>query len=178
MSASRYNRSPGQLTDASTLVIQRRLPGTPERVWAYLTDSDLRRQWLASGDMPAGKGAGFELTWRNDELSASAGERPDGFSAESRGSCEMLEFDPPRRLRYLWSGVGEVLMELAPVGNEVLLTLTHSKLLGERLVLNVCAGWDSHLALLVALVEGTPRPSLWNTWKERRAEYEVQLRAS
>jgi hypothetical protein len=90
----------------------------------------------------------------------------------------MLEFDPPRRLRYLWSGVGEVLMELAPVGNEVLLTLTHSKLLGERLVLNVCAGWDSHLALLVALVEGTPRPSLWNTWKERRAEYEVQLRAS
>ena len=78
MTASQYNRTPGRLVDASTLVIQRRLPGTPERVWAYLTDSSLRRQWLASGDMPAGKGAAFELVWRNDELSASAEERPDG----------------------------------------------------------------------------------------------------
>jgi len=177
MTASQYNRTPGRLVDASTLVIQRRLPGTPERVWAYLTDSSLRRQWLASGDMPAGKGAAFELVWRNDELSASAEERPDGFPAESRGGCEMLEFDPPRRLHYVWSGVGEVLVELAPAGDEVLLTLTHRKLAGERLVLNVCAGWDSHLALLVARVEGTPPPSLWSTWKQRRQEYALRLQA-
>jgi uncharacterized protein YndB with AHSA1/START domain len=175
MGASRFNLSPGRLVDDSTLVIERRLPGTPERVWAWLTDSDLRRQWLASGDMPAGKGASFELVWRNDELSASPGERPDGFSAESRGTCEMLEFDPPRRLRY--ACVGEVCMELTAAGGEVLLTLTHRKLAGERLVLNVCAGWDSHLALLVARVEGTPPPSLWSTWKQRRAEYEALQRA-
>jgi len=177
MSNSTYNRAPGRLADATTLVIQRRLPGTPERVWAWLTDSDLRRQWLASGDMPARTGTPFELVWRNDELSASPDERPDGFSAESRGTCEMLEFDPPRRLRYSWAGVGEVCMELAPAGGEVLLTLTHKKLAGERLVLNVCAGWDSHLALLVARAEGTPPPSLWSTWKQRRAEYEALLRA-
>lgn len=177
MNASQYNRSPGTLADASTLVIQRRLPGSPERAWRYLADSDLRRQWLASGDMPGRAGGKFELVWRNDELSASASERPEGFDAESRGQCEMLEFDPPRRLRFLWAGVGEVLVELEPVGDEVLLTLTHRKLSGARLVLNVCAGWDAHLALLVALAEGATRPSLWSTWKARRDEYARRLQA-
>jgi uncharacterized protein YndB with AHSA1/START domain len=43
------------------LRIQRLLPGPIERVWAYLTESDLRRQWLASGTMQLQPGASFEL---------------------------------------------------------------------------------------------------------------------
>ena len=39
----------GALSEPSTLTIQRMLPGPIERVWAYLTDSDLRRKWLAAG---------------------------------------------------------------------------------------------------------------------------------
>ena len=46
---------------------------------------------------------------------------------------------------------GEVSIELETVAQEVLLTLTHRQLSGERLILNVCAGWHAHLALLVAL---------------------------
>ena len=41
----------GELIEPTTLKIQRLLPGPIERVWAYLTQSELRRQWLASGDM-------------------------------------------------------------------------------------------------------------------------------
>ena len=61
--------------DATTLTLQRLLPGTPERVWAYLTESDLRRRWLAAGSMQPAVKTAFELVWRNDELSASASER-------------------------------------------------------------------------------------------------------
>ena len=39
----------GVLTEPATLKIQRVLPGPIERVWAYLTESELRRQWLAAG---------------------------------------------------------------------------------------------------------------------------------
>lgn len=170
-----FNDTLGTLTEGHTLHLQRRLPGPIERVWTYLTDSDLRRQWLASGDMPLRAGASFELVWRNDELSASAAERPDGFSAESRAVCELLEVEPPRRLRYAWPGVGEVCFELAPAGADVLLTITHRQLSGERLILNVCAGWHAHLVLLIARVGGTPAPSLWATWKHWRGAYEVAL---
>ena len=41
----------GTLIEPATLKIQRLLPGPIERVWAYLTESDLRRQWLAAGPM-------------------------------------------------------------------------------------------------------------------------------
>ena len=39
----------GELIEPTTLKIQRLLPGPIERIWAYLTDSDLRRKWLAAG---------------------------------------------------------------------------------------------------------------------------------
>lgn len=172
MTPSTFNALHGTLTDDSTLRIQRRLPGPIERVWAYLTDGELRRQWLAAGPMPLQAGASFELVWRNDELSASPAERPEGFSAESRATCRLLELDAPHLLRYLWPEVGEVSIELAPVDDEVLLTLTHRRLSGERLILNVCAGWHAHLALLVARLEGTTPPSLWGTWKQLREEYQ------
>ena len=41
----------GQLIEPATLKIQRMLPGPAERIWSYLTDSDLRSKWLASGVM-------------------------------------------------------------------------------------------------------------------------------
>jgi len=68
----------GKLTAPDTLTIERLLPGPIERVWAYLTDSDKRRQWLAAGDMPLTEGAEFQLTWQNDELTS-----PPGPSAAS-----------------------------------------------------------------------------------------------
>ena len=49
----------GALSEPATLTIQRMLPGPIERVWAYLTESDLRRKWLASGDMEMKVGAPF-----------------------------------------------------------------------------------------------------------------------
>ena len=150
--------------------MQRRLPGPIERVWSYLTDSDLRRQWLTSGTMNLQPGASFELVWRNDELSSSAAERPDGFSAESRATCPCGEVEPPRRMRYVWPGVGEVSIELETVGDEVMLTLTHRQLMGDRLILNVCAGWHAHLVLLVAHLEGKNPPSLWSTWTRLRKD--------
>ena len=65
------------VTEPSTLRIQRLLPGPIERVWAYLTESELRRKWLAAGEMEMKVGAPFELVWRNDELTDPPGEVHD-----------------------------------------------------------------------------------------------------
>ena len=51
----------GALSEPATLTIQRILPGPIERVWAYLTESDLRRKWLAAGDMPAAVGGSASI---------------------------------------------------------------------------------------------------------------------
>ena len=115
----------GVLTEPATLKIQRLLPGPIERIWAYLTESDLRRQWLAAGQMEMKVGAPFELVWRNDELTNPPGRRPAGFSEESRMQGRITELDPPRKIAFTWEGNGEVSFELEPKGEEVLLTVIH-----------------------------------------------------
>ena len=39
----------GELLEPMTVRIERMLPGPIERVWSYLTDSEMRGRWLATG---------------------------------------------------------------------------------------------------------------------------------
>src|SRR3954464_6897374 len=98
----------GVLIEPATLKIERLLPGPIERVWAYLTESDLRRQWLAAGEMEMKVGTPFELVWRNNELTNPPGERPPGYSEEHRMKSRITDFDPPHKLAFAWEGGGEV----------------------------------------------------------------------
>lgn len=167
----------GVLTEPGTLVMRRSLPGPIERVWAYLTDSDLRRQWLAAGDMDLQAGAPFELVWRNDELTDPPGERPPGFDAESRLQSRIIALDPPRRLVFAWHGEGEVTFDLEPRGPDVLFTVTHRRLPQRPNLVNVAAGWHSHLDLLTARVTGKAPEPHWDHWSRLRSEYDRSLPA-
>src|SRR5205814_8850635 len=118
----------GTLIEPTTLKIQRMLPGPIERVWAYLTDSELRRKWLAAGAMEMRLGSPFELVWRNDELSDPPGKRPDGFGEENRMQSRITELDPLRKISFTWNNSGDVTFELEPRGERVLLTVIHRRL--------------------------------------------------
>src|ERR1700752_4392961 len=127
----------GALSEPSTLTIQRMLPGPIERVWAYLTDSDLRRKWLAAGQMELKVGAPFELVWRNDELTNPPGKRPEGFGAEHRMAGHITALDPPRKIAFTFQNDTEVSIELEAQGSEVQLTLIHYRLPNRNFMLGV-----------------------------------------
>lgn len=167
----------GVLTEPATLEIQRLLPGPIERVWAYLTDSELRRQWLAAGHMQMQVGTPVELVWRNDELASTSGRRPDGFPEENRMQSQITELDPPRKLGITWEGGGEVLFELKPAGDKVLLKVIHRRLPNRDVTVMVGAGWHMHLDILVARVTGEEPAPFWDGWTRLRKEYDQRLPA-
>lgn len=167
----------GVLTEPATLKIQRLLPGPVERIWAYLTESDLRRRWLAGGEMEMEVGAPFELVWRNDELSDTPGQRPPDFPAEERMQSRIIEFDPPRRLAFSWQGSGDVSFELEPKGSEVLLTVIHRRLPDRQTLLSVAAGWHMHLDLLAAHATGKELEPFWEGWLRLQKEYDRRVPA-
>lgn len=168
----------GELTDARTLTIQRVLPGPIERVWRYLTDSDLRRKWLAAGDMPAQAGASFKLTWRNNELSNPPGKQPEGWPEEQSMESRIVMIDEPRRLVITWGDEGEVSFELAARGDgKVLLTLVHRGLPGHPVLLDIAGGWHSHLDILLARLSGSEPEPFWDYWARIRNEYDQRLPA-
>jgi uncharacterized protein YndB with AHSA1/START domain len=167
----------GVLTEPATLRIERLLPGPIERVWAYLTKSDLRRQWLAAGEMRMEVGAPVEFVWRNDELNDPPGPRPAGFPEEHRMICEITELDPPRKLAITWGTTGGVSFELEPADNEVLLTVIHRRVADRATLLNVSAGWHMHLDILVARATGQEPESFWDGWSRLKKEYDERIPA-
>jgi uncharacterized protein YndB with AHSA1/START domain len=167
----------GTLVEPTSVKIQRLLPGTPERVWAYLTESELRRQWLASGEMDLTPDASFELVWRNDELTDPPGERPEGAAEEHRMECRIVEVEPPRKLVFTWGTGSEVTWALEPAGAHVLLTVIHRRLADRAALLNVSSGWHAHLDVLVAHAEGRKAAPFWDACARLRKEYDRRLPA-
>jgi uncharacterized protein YndB with AHSA1/START domain len=167
----------GILTEPTTLKIKRILPGSIERVWAYLTESELRRQWLAAGQMEKEVGTGFELVWRNDELTSPPAPRPEGFSEEYRMESRITEFDPPRKLAFTWAGSGDVSFELEKQGDEVMLTVIHRRLPDRATLVKVAAGWHAHLDILVARASGKEPAPFWGNWTHLHKDYDRQIPA-
>ncbi|WP_018407172.1 SRPBCC family protein [Methylocystis rosea] len=167
----------GALTEPATLTIERLLPGPIERVWAYLTESELRRKWLAAGPMEMKVGAPFEFVWRNDELTDPPGQRPTGFGDEHRMQSRITEVDPPRKLAFAWQGSGDVSFELEPRGDHVLLTVIHRRLPDRATLLKVGAGWHMHLDILVARATGRKPAPFWEGWSQLQKEYDKRMPA-
>lgn len=165
----------GAYSEPATLTFQRLLPGPVDRVWRYLAESDLRKMWLAAGEMQPQPGAKFELVWRNEELATHRSRRPEGTAEEHRLACEIITFDPPRRLAITWGRSDGVTFDLEPVGDKVLLTVTHRRLPDRETLLKVGAGWHMHLDTLAALLAGETGDAFWPGWTRLKTEYEARL---
>lgn len=165
----------GTLTAPDTLRIERLLPGPIDRVWSYLTQGDLRRKWLAAGEMPLTRGAAFTLTWHNDDLTSPSGTRPEGFGAEHSMTSRIIDVAPPHRLAFTFGTATEVEIELREQGDKVRLTLTHRRIPDRGMALMVGPGWHAHLDVLQAQLGGPETAPFWDMWQKLRAEYEARI---
>jgi len=169
----------GVVPEARTLRIRRVLPGPIERVWAYLTESDKRARWLASGPMELRAGGRVELTFRNSELTGDSEPVPDAYKKYEGWSFsgEVIRCEPPRLLSYTWGDGSEVTFELSPEGEKVLLVLTHRRLPDRGTMVGVASGWHNHLGVLQARLEGRAPQPFWSTQARLKAAYEERLPA-
>jgi uncharacterized protein YndB with AHSA1/START domain len=175
----------GVVTAARTVRFERVLPGPIERVWAYLTESEKRGRWLASGPMELRVGGRVELHFRNADLSAYVEQPPEKYRKYAVGGPtiygQITRCEPPRLLSYTWDEgskvASEVTFELTPQGEEVRLVLTHRRLGDRAMMLSVAGGWHTHLGILLDHLNGRePRP-FWSTHARLEAEYEKRLPA-
>lgn len=172
----------GKIVGEGEVRLQRLLPGPIERVWKYLTDSELRGQWLATGPMELRVGAPVALHFQHADLSAE--KTPPPKYADMACGCELTgevtRCEPPRLLAYTWC-VGEhkseVTFELNPQGSQVLLVITHRRLANKDEMSNVAAGWHTHVGILEDQLAGrAPRP-FWSTHMELEQEYQRRFAA-
>ncbi len=169
----------GRATGKDTVRLERLLPGPIERVWAYLTESEKRGKWLASGEMELRVGGNVQLRFLHSSLTPHQEPTPERFKHMDCGvgfDGRVTACDPPRLLAYTWGGeTSEVTFELTPQGEKVLLVVTHTRLRDRDEMTNVAAGWHTHLGILEDhLLEQTCRP-FWSTHERLEQEYKQRF---
>jgi uncharacterized protein YndB with AHSA1/START domain len=172
------NEHYGKFTGRGEVRIVRLLPGPIERVWEYLTDPEKRARWFCGGalEQKAGGKAEFNMVHKKiapDEKPPAkyAHVQDPGVTFEGR----VLQCEPPRLLVYTFGSEDSVVtFDLTTQGKQVQLVLTHRTRGAEEEaeLTNYASGWHTHLAILLALLEDTPRPKFWATHAKLVAEYE------
>jgi uncharacterized protein YndB with AHSA1/START domain len=165
----------GILVAPDTVRIERRLPGPIERLWAYLTDSEKRRLWLAAGPMELFPGGKVEHLFRHRELSQEpTPDRYKPFETSPAMFGEVVECAPPRLVTYSWPGDGgksEVTFELFPEGEDVRLVLTHRRLPDIETMISVAGGWEAHLGILEDRLAGKEPRGFWSAHARMEQAY-------
>ena len=172
------DNEPGRFAGPRAVRFDRFLPAPPERVWAFLTQSDKRALWLAAGDMPTEPGTAFELRFANGTLTRGTPPRQDrlkAFDGPISSSHVLLEMDPPRRVAFSWGGQREpgsrVTFELEAAGAGTKLTVIHERLPDARETVMVSSGWHTHLAVLADVLAERRTVDFWPLFEELETLY-------
>jgi uncharacterized protein YndB with AHSA1/START domain len=164
--------------EPNAIRLERLLPGPIERVWAFLTESEKRAKWLASGDMDLRSGGKVELNFSHEMISPEATpakykDMPMGFTGR------IIRCEPPKLLQFAWmeshGSDSEVTWELAERGAQVLFTITHRKLEDRAALLSVSGGWDVHVGILEDVLTQRPPRGFWSSHERREQEYAARF---
>jgi uncharacterized protein YndB with AHSA1/START domain len=172
------NDQHGQFTGPGEMRLVRTLPGPIDRIWDFLTDSEKRSRWFAGGPMELRKGGRLTLHFRHQNLAPDEAPPEEcGLDQELGTSMDeiLTRFEPPRVLAFTFGSPGEseVTIDLTPQGESVRVVLTHRSGGGDVPYTAVFgAGWHTHFARLIALLEGTPRPAFWTLQSTLKSQYE------
>lgn len=144
--------------------LQHDYPGhTPDEVWKMLTDSNCLPQWIAPGHIEPRVGGKAHIDFEDS-----------GIVIDSA----VTAFDAPHRLAYSWSSGNQPLRplrwELADSAGGTHLSLTVATPAGEDPA-KACAGFEGHLEMLAAALEGVPIKFPFDTYKRARAAYSAQV---
>lgn len=132
-------------------------------VWRMLTEPQAMAQWLAPGSI---------------ELRAGGTVRIDFADSGTVIDSQVTALEPGLVLAYSWSSGSEperpMRWELAPAGAGTTLTLTLQIPAGEDAA-KACAGFEGHLDMLAAALEGVPIKFPFQRFLQARGEYSAQL---
>lgn len=152
-----------RLDDGFEGCIERLITHDRDAVWRMLTEPQGLAQWLAPGTIELRPGGGVHIDFADS-----------GTTIDST----VLAVDPPQLLAYSWSSGNEpqrpMRWELYPADNGTRLILT-LRLPAEEDAAKACAGFDAHLEMLAAALEGVPIRFPFDHFLKTRQAYQNAL---
>ncbi len=151
------------LGDEAEALFVRSFDHPPQALWAALTAPARLVEWLAPGEVDQTPGGRVKLDFADSGIVVDS-----MISAFARG----------RLLEYSWGGPDDPLRpirwELVPAEAGTRLTLTLYLPTSDDIARS-CAGWDAHLEMLAASLEGVPIKFPFEHFKAAREAYKADL---
>jgi uncharacterized protein YndB with AHSA1/START domain len=171
-------RAPIERTAPDTIRLERTLDAPAEKVWRYLTEADLRREWFMGGSDARPDGE-FELVVDHDNLSDEPAPYPESYAAY-KGNVwreKVTRFEPPRLLETSFQGGknGVVRYELFPEGERTRLVVTHSGIVSGTGAQDFGTGWNSHMTVLQERLAGRGVKDFWALHAKSREAVKAAL---
>lgn len=143
--------------------LERRFDHPPAAVWRMLTESQPMAQWLSAGTI---------------EQQLGGKVRIDFIDSGTVIDSKITAFEEGRLLEYSWSSGDEperpLRWTLNPTPGGTQLVLGVGVPAGEDAA-KACAGFEGHLDMLAAALEGVPIKFPFETYKDARAGYAAML---
>lgn len=172
----------GVITEPGTIRFERLLPGPVNQVWEYLTESEKRGKWLASGEMEKKTGGRVYLNFQHADLAPENAAIPERYKHYKAGDTmigRVTQWEPHKLLSITW-GPDEaslVTFELNQENENVKLVLTHSQLADNRdILLSVASGWHTYLGILIDHLSGRKPSGFFTTHTRMEEKYGQLLR--
>lgn len=172
-------RAPIERTAPDTIRLERVLNAPVDKVWRYLTEAELRREWFMGGT-DARLDSAFDLVVDHDNLSTQKDVAyPEGY-AQYKGTTwheKVLRFDPPHLLETTFQAGkgGIVTYELFADEERTRLVLTHSGITSPTGAENFGSGWNSHLFVLEERLAGRSVRNFWELHAKSREDVSKAL---
>jgi uncharacterized protein YndB with AHSA1/START domain len=135
------------MTTTRSVVIEKELPHSPEKIWRALTEGPLIQQWLMNNDFqPA---VGHKFAFRSTPVAGWNGII----------DSEVLVVEPHKKLSYTWSSLGlesVVVWTLSPIDGGTLLRMEHSGFGPDQdfAYKGATYGWKSFIGKLEGVLDG------------------------
>jgi uncharacterized protein YndB with AHSA1/START domain len=149
-----------------TATLERQLDHSPTKVWAMLTEPDRLVEWLAPGTIELHEGGAAKLDFGDS-----------GILIDST----VTTFEQERIIEYSWSNPGEPLrplrFEVEPEDDGCRLKMSLKTPVDEDIARS-CAGWEAHLMMLLAALEGVPIKFPFERFQSSREAYNDMVPAA
>ena len=164
------NEALGTLSRANNYLhgrLERVFARDQQTVWNLLTTPQKLAQWLAPGTI---------------ELKPSGAVKLNFADSGTVIDSSVTAFDPPRLIEYSWSSPGQpsrpVRWETQAIngGRSTSIALIVSVPEVEDIA-RTCAGWEAHLAMLLAALKGAPIKFPFERFKAAREAYKAKVAA-
>jgi len=142
--------------------LERLVEHDQQAVWSMLTAPERLVEWLAPGTI---------------ELRLDGAAKLNFTDSGTVIDSTVTAIDVPRLIEYSWSSPGEpsrpVRWETKAVDGGTRLTLIVSVPQNEDIA-RACAGWEAHLMMLLAAIEGVPIKFPFERFKSTREAYKAK----